>query len=412
MPGDIITRIDGVLVNSTSTPLPDLLFGKAGTQVLLEVIKAPRSEIEQRDAEDLLKLQEIRMMQQMMGGMPMAKASAKASAQLGASRSPMTDAHVASLVRKYARLGITKRTDAKARALLHQKSKPSVSSKKAADDEEDDDKSKPTTELIVVTPLDLRGCDTLQAADALNINREKVKNATNDKVAYVYLEDMEQIGEGSSNSFDDFAAQFYPNIRKDGIIIDVRRNAGGNIDTWLLERLRRVAWMFDTERSGPGDTTMQYSFRGKVVVLIDEQTSSDAEMFALGIQQLKLGPVIGERTWGGAIGYSGHPELRLVDGSGFTIPSFGPYLQGEWAIEQKGVSPDIVVSNLPVATFNGADAQLDKAIEVIKKLIAESAGVALPKPPAYPNRAVDVEKCAAKTKNVYDAAAAITGAAV
>ena len=168
--------------------------------------------------------------------------------------------------------------------------------------------------------------------------------------------------------------------------------------------------MFDTERSGPGDTTMQYSFRGKVVVLIDEQTSSDAEMFALGIQQLKIGTVIGERTWGGAIGYSGHPELRLVDGSAFTIPSFGPYLHGDWAIEQKGVSPDITVSNLPVATFNGGDAQLDKAIEVIKKLIAKADDVALPKPPKYPNRAVDVEKCAAKAGAVYDAAALISGA--
>ena len=395
MPGDIITRIDGVLVNSTSTPLPDLLFGKADTQVLLEVIKAPRSKIERRDAEDLFKLQQMRMMQQMMGGMPMSKTSTKASAAIGASKWPMTDAHMASLIRKYARLGIAKQND---------KSESGKESKKEVD------ANAPTTELIVVTPLDMRSCDTLQAADALNINREKVKNATDDKVAYVYLEDMEQVGDGSSNSFDDFAAQFYPNIRKDGIIIDVRRNAGGNIDTWLLERLRRVAWMFDTERSGPGDTTMQYSFRGKVVVLIDEQTSSDAEMFALGIQQLKIGTVIGERTWGGAIGYSGHPELRLVDGSAFTIPSFGPYLHGDWAIEQKGVSPDITVSNLPVATFNGGDAQLDKAIEVIKKLIAKADDVALPKPPKYPNRAVDVEKCAAKAGAVYDAAALISGA--
>lgn len=211
----------------------------------------------------------------------------------------------------------------------------------------------------------------------------------------MYLEDMEQQGKGSSNSFDDFAAQFYPNVRKNGLIIDVRRNAGGNIDTWLLERLRRVAWMFDTERSGPGDTTMQYTFRGKVVVLIDEQTSSDAEMFALGIQQLKIGVVIGERTWGGAIGYSGHPELRLVDDSGFTIPSYGPYLHGDWAIEQKGVKPDIVVSNLPLATFNGKDAQLDTAIEKIKAMIAEAPDTSLPKPPTYPVRAFDSKKCAA-----------------
>jgi len=393
LPGDIITRIDGVLVNSTLTPLPDLLFGKAGTQVLLEVIKAPRSDIEKRDAEDVLKLQQMLLMQQMMGGMP----SAKSSAKLGnaKTRAPTTDSHVAALVRKYARLGIDKKAHPVAPgSKAHPAPKASDEDKPVAD-------NGPHTEFIVVTPLDNRGCDTLQAADALNINREKVKNATDDSVAYVYLEDMEQVGGGSSNSFDDFAAQFYPNIRKAGLIIDVRRNAGGNIDTWLLERLRRVAWMFDTERSGPGDTTMQYSFRGKVVVLIDEQTSSDAEMFALGIQQLKIGPVIGERTWGGAIGYSGHPELRLVDGSGFTIPSFGPYLDGDWAIEQKGVTPDIAVSNLPVATFNGADAQLDKAIEIIKGLIAAAEDVALPAPPKYPDRSVKLEECVTKQKKVF-----------
>jgi tricorn protease len=118
-------------------------------------------------------------------------------------------------------------------------------------------------------------------------------------------------------------------------------------------------------------------------------------MFALGIQQLKIGTVVGERTWGGAIGYSGHPELRLVDGSGFTIPSFGPYLDGDWAIEQKGVTPDVKVSNLPVNTFKGGDAQLDKAIELINDMIAKSDPVALPPPPKYPIRAFNAAQCSA-----------------
>ena len=196
-------------------------------------------------------------------------------------------------------------------------------------------------------------CTQLKAADALNNRRGYVAKKSDDQLAYIYLEDMEQMGEGASNSFDDFAAQFYPAIRKAGLIIDVRRNAGGNIDTWILERLRRVAWMFNTQRSGPGDTTMQYAFRGKVAVLVDEMTSSDAEIFAAGVQQLGLGAVVGARTWGGAVGYSSNPELALVDGSGFTIPSFGPYVSGKWMIEQRGVVPDIAVANDPVATLNG-----------------------------------------------------------
>jgi len=326
-----------------------------------------------------------------------------ASAQLGAksttTETPIRDPHMARLVRKHANLDTPTLPLGQARHNSFEVSESSgvhVDAKLGRGENARDDaqSSGSPTEAIVVMPLTLEECDILQAADAVVQKRAYVKNQTNDDVAYVYLEDMEQEGRGSSNSFDDFAAQFYPNVRKKGLIIDVRRNAGGNIDTWLLERLRRVAWMFDTERSGAGDTTMQYTFRGKVVVLIDEQTSSDAEMFALGIQQLKIGPVIGERTWGGAIGYSGHPELRLVDGSGFTIPSFGPYIDGDWAIEQKGVTPDIVVSNLPVATFHGKDAQLDAAIAVIRDLMSTES-VELPPKPTYPNRAFDSTSCAA-----------------
>lgn len=399
IPGDVITKIDGVPTNSTSS-LSELLIGKAGTQVLLEVIKAPRSRAEERDERDLQKLMELRMMQEMMSG-----GGAMPTAKLGEIRTSGTipNKHVASLVRKHSMHPLqtkpeadTPSEDAHHREGHQRKLDLLVlgdgsANKNSADNE--DKTNKP--ELVIVTPLSLTECDALRAADDVISKRKYIQEKTNGDVAYVYLEDMEQVGPGSSNSFDDFASQFYPNVRKRGLIIDVRRNAGGNIDTWILERLRRVAWMFDTERSGPGDTTMQSTFRGKVVVLIDEQTSSDAEMFALGIQQLKIGTVVGERTWGGAIGYSGHPELRLVDGSGFTIPSFGPYLDGDWAIEQKGVTPDVKVSNLPVNTFKGGDAQLDKAIELINDMIAKSDPVALPPPPKYPIRAFNAAQCSA-----------------
>ena len=109
-------------------------------------------------------------------------------------------------------------------------------------------------------PLSREECTQLKAADALNHRRNYVQRNSGDKLAYIYLEDMEQMGEGSSNSFDDFAAQFYPAIRKAGLIIGVRRNAGGNIDTWILERLRRVAWMLLTP-SAPARGTRRCSTR-------------------------------------------------------------------------------------------------------------------------------------------------------
>ena len=265
----------------------------------------------------------------------------------------------------------------------------------------------------MVTPLSHWECSTLRAADALNARKNHVTSRSNGDISYIYLEDMEQMGEGSSNSFDDFAAQFYPAIRKAGLIIDVRRNSGGNIDTWILERLRRVAWMFSTERSGPGDTTMQYAFMGKVAVLVDEMTSSDAEIFAAGIQRLGLGKVIGMRSWGGAVGYSSNPELALVDGSGFTIPSFGSYAGDRWMIEQQGVVPDIVVENPPVASFNGHDAQLDAAIDHLLKEITEVKGdEVIPAKPKYPDWSFDREVCKSGgdgSKRSRDARALVMG---
>ena len=409
LPGDVITKIDGVLVNSTSLPLSQLLRGKAGMQVLLEVVKAPRSPEERRDEEDLQKLKELRQMQQMMsGGFGMSKASLDGECERPSDAvETILDRHVAKLVRKHSKkISPSTATTTTTTPSVRSTRRLSISAwrlepwapglakamlKDLKPEKEDDGINRRH-------PVDSEG-----VRDAPSRRRRRsetrIRQEQNRRQGCVRLFRRHGAnGKRLEQSFDDFAAQFYPNVRKSGLIIDVRKNAGGNIDTWLLERLRRVAWMFDTERSGPGDTTMQYTFRGKVVVLIDEQTSSDAEMFALGIQQLGIGPVIGERTWGGAIGYSGHPELRLVDGSGFTIPSYGPYLKDDWAIEQKGVTPDVRVSNLPVSTFRGSDAQLDAGINRVLHMIenAEQTEFDLPTAPKYPNRAFDSASCAAQ----------------
>ena len=428
-PGDVITRVDGAQLNLTDAPLSMNLLGKAGMQVLLEVDQKPR--LAQDDEEEQL----LAQLQEAAGG-PFggaAGANEMGTVPFATMMGAMTTAYTAGPTRAAPSLGLPtvhRIADAKRRQLgtARAKSKKATKDeggngkdanaaaeadgkkggKKKADEEketkggkkkETEEKKTPKmisgTKNVVVTPLSREECTQLKAADALNHRRNYVQRNSGDKLAYIYLEDMEQMGEGSSNSFDDFAAQFYPAIRKAGLIIDVRRNAGGNIDTWILERLRRVAWMFNTQRAGPGDTTMQYAFLGKVAVLVDEMTSSDAEIFAAGIQQLGLGKVIGMRSWGGAVGYSSNPELALVDGSGFTIPSFGPYVGGKWMIEQQGVVPDIVVENPPVATFNGHDKQLDAAIDHLMKLIEdEPKAEKIPAKPAYPDWSFDRKVCA------------------
>ena len=118
---------------------------------------------------------------------------------------------------------------------------------------------------------------------------------------------------------------------------------------------------------------MQYAFRGHVVVLCDEQTASDGEAFAEGFRRLGLGKVIGTRTWGGEIWLSS--SNVLVDRGIATAAETGVYgPEGQWLIEGHGVDPDIVVDNLPHATFKGEDAQLDAAVKYLLEHDQDEAG--------------------------------------
>ncbi len=145
----------------------------------------------------------------------------------------------------------------------------------------------------------------------------------------------------------------------------------------------RRAWMYWKTRVGRPTWNMQYAFRGHMVVLVDENTASDGEAFAEGFRRLGLGPVLGARTWGGEIWLSS--VNRLSDGGLARAPMmgvFGP--EGEWLIEQWGVDPDMEVVNMPHATFNGDDAQLDAAIAYLQQKIAAEPRP-IPAAPAYPD---------------------------
>ena len=132
---------------------------------------------------------------------------------------------------------------------------------------------------------------------------------------------------------------------------------------------------------------MQYSFRGHMVVLCNENTASDGEAFAEGFRRLGMGPLIGTRTWGGEIWLSS--ENRLTDRGLARAPMWGVYgPEGEWLIEGHGVEPDIVVDNLPHETFNGRDAQLEAAIELLQKRIEEEP-IDPWEPPAHPDKSFE-----------------------
>jgi tricorn protease len=210
-----------------------------------------------------------------------------------------------------------------------------------------------------------------------------VEEAGKGEIGYVHLRAM-----GGGN-YSEWVRNFYPVFNRKGLIIDVRHNRGGNIDSWILEKLLRKAWFYWQPRRGKGTWNMQYAFRGHIVVLCNERTASDGEAFAEGFRRLGLGKIIGTRTWGGEIWLS--MRTWLADRGMASAAETGVYgPEGEWLIEGHGVDPDIVVDNFPHATFMGEDAQLDAAIRHLKELI-EKEPVEVPDPPKYPDKSFRYE---------------------
>ncbi len=230
----------------------------------------------------------------------------------------------------------------------------------------------------IVKPISSNKESDLRYSEWELTRRMQVDSASKDEIGYVHLRAM------TSRDMDDFVKQFYPVFTRKGLIIDVRHNGGGNIDSWVLEKLMRKAWFYWQGRTGKPVWNMQYAFRGHMVLLCDQFTGSDGEAIAEGFRRLGLGKVVGMRTWGGEIWLSF--DNTLVDdgiASAAELGVFGP--EGKWLIEGHGVDPDFVVDNLPNETFKGKDAQLEFAIDYLKKKI-EKEPVDIPKAPAYPDK--------------------------
>lgn len=237
----------------------------------------------------------------------------------------------------------------------------------------------------VVVPVDANGNYALRYNDWVIRNRSKVE-ASDANIGYLHLQAM---GNGDVATF---AQDFYTNINKKGIVIDVRRNNGGNIDSWIIDHLLRKAWSFWTSRYG-GDpyTNMQNVFRGHLVVIADERTYSDGETFVAAIKRLDIAPVIGKRTAGAGVWLSG--RNRLSDNGIARVSEF-PYftMDGEWLVEGYGVNPNIEVDNPPHATFDGDDAQLDAAIKYVQQKVRDEPVPELKAKPLPENGTPAVEK--------------------
>lgn len=216
----------------------------------------------------------------------------------------------------------------------------------------------------VVIPASIEQDSHLRYNDWVNSNRVKVTKSA-EEIGYLHLYAM------GANDIGSFAREFYANYNKHGLIIDVRRNYGGNIDSWIIEKLLRRAWMFWQAPIGPAWTNMQQTFRGHLVVLADQFTYSDGETFTAGIKALNLAPVIGKKTAGAGVWLRG--MNRLVDNGIARVAEFPQYaMDGSWIVEANGVTPTIEVDNLPFETFKGKDAQLEAAIQYLKDEMKKS----------------------------------------
>jgi tricorn protease len=180
----------------------------------------------------------------------------------------------------------------------------------------------------------------------------------------------------------EFIKWFYPQIRKDGLVIDVRSNGGGNVSQMILERLDTDVLGTRFGRTYEVPTTYpSTAFHGHLVCLISETSASDGDIFPHYFREAGLGPLIGKRTWGGVVG-GGYAQL-IDGGTAFVPTSATNNLEGEYIIEGRGVAPDIEVTNEPAAVIAGRDPQLDRGIAEVLEAI-ESDPMRLPERPEDP----------------------------
>ncbi len=231
----------------------------------------------------------------------------------------------------------------------------------------------------IVTPISPDAAAGLRYADWQLSRRQEVDRLSSGQFGYVHLRAM-----GTEN-FHEFVRQYYAAGNKAGLILDLRHNRGGNIDSWLLARLMRQPWMWWAPRDSDAQPNMHHAFRGHLVVLVDAWTASDGETMANGVRRLGLGTSIGVRTWGGGI-WLRTGITALVDRGFATAAEMGSYIPGEgWTIEGPGFTPDILVDNNPAVAFRGEDTQLTAAVKHLQALVAKDPKHLAPPIPPYPD---------------------------
>ncbi len=197
----------------------------------------------------------------------------------------------------------------------------------------------------------------------IDANRRFVHEATGGRAGYVHIPDMGPRG------YAEFHRGYLAEVGCDALIVDVRYNAGGHVSQLILEKLARRRLGYDLSRWGGLDPYPADSVAGPLVALTNEHAGSDGDIFCHSFKLMKLGPLIGKRTWGGVVGIS--PRHVLVDGTITTQPEFSFWFEDVgWNLENYGTEPDIEVDIRPQDYRQGVDPQLQRGVDEVLRLLA------------------------------------------
>ncbi|MDT0388519.1 S41 family peptidase [Streptomyces dubilierae] len=231
----------------------------------------------------------------------------------------------------------------------------------------------PPRRVAVVPLIDER---PLRYQDWVAKRRAVVRELSGGRCGYLHIPDM------GGSGWAQFNRDLRMEVSRPALIVDVRGNAGGHISELVIETLSRRILGWDLTRDAQPVSYTSNAPRGPVVALADEATSSDGDMITAAFKLLKLGPVVGQRTWGGVVGMTGRHELG--DGTVITVPMNAAWFDAYgWSVENKGVAPDIDVLRTPLDWAEGRHAQLADAVALALGLLETN-------PPATPPTHSDV----------------------
>ncbi len=197
-------------------------------------------------------------------------------------------------------------------------------------------------------------------------NRAWVYAHSQGRVGYFHLPDMMAAG------FAEFHRYFGAECEREALIVDVRYNRGGHVSQLLLEKVARRRIGYNHSRWGRPGSYPEDAAAGPVVALTNEHAGSDGDIFSHNFKQMKIGPLVGTRTWGGVVGI--WPRHTLVDGTQTTQPEFAYWFSDVgWGIENYGTDPDIEVDNAPQDHVAGRDRQLETAVATALAKIGPTA---------------------------------------